>query len=57
MSVPKRFKTKTQQKYIALTPKVFTRGATFHLLDRDLLFIDTVKIKKFKGHRLNYVIK
>lgn len=57
MSVPKRFKTKVQQNYNFRTPRVFTRGSTYHLLDRELLFIHTVEKKKINAHDINYSVK
>lgn len=57
MSVPKRFKTKTQQSYLSKTPRVFTRGSTYHLLDKDLLFIHTVANKKVNAHDIHYSVK
>lgn len=57
MSVPKRFKTKVQKNCKEKTPRVFTRGSTFHLLDKDLLFIYTIKKKKVNAHDINYDVK
>jgi len=57
MSVPKRFKTKVQQNYNLRTPRVFTRGSTYHLLDKELLFIHTVEKKKINAHDINYSVK
>lgn len=57
MSVPKRFKTKIQKNYFNKTPRVFTKGSTYHLLDKDLLFIHTVSNKKINAHDINYNVK
>lgn len=57
MSVPKRFKTKVQAQSLTRTPRVFTRGSMYHLLDKDLLFIHTIQQKKIRSHRINFNVK
>ncbi len=57
MSVPKRFKTKTQVNFNKRTSRNFLSGSVYHLLDKNLLFIYTVHKKSIKSHKVNYNVK
>lgn len=54
MSVPKRFKTKAQVFSRKKFNEVLTKGSSFHLLSRDILFTHTTRHRSINNQKLNY---
>lgn len=57
MSVPKRFKTKTQKIQTRTVVKVFTKNNPMYLLDKYAIFVHPTKVKRLNHNNLNYLIK
>lgn len=57
MSVPKRFKTKVQIVSSNVPTKVSVKGSVYQLIDKNLIFSHTIKQKKIRSHKVNYLVK
>lgn len=57
MSVPKRFKTNKQLTNNRTAKQVLVRTNTIHILEKNLIFLNTTQKKYFNSHLINFYYK